>query len=249
MTKIEKKETNFKDLIEQMFKSGAHFGYNKTRRHASVKSYVFTTKNKIDVLDLEKTCLLLDEVNKFVETLGRENKILLLVGTKAEAKKITQENAKIINMPYVINRWIGGTLTNFHEIKKRVEKLEKLKEDKERGELEKYTKKERLIIDQEIEKLNMLFSGIITMDKLPSAIFVIDSKHERIAIMEALKINIPVIGLANSDCDLRNIKYPIVANDSSVSSINFFIKKIIETYQKGKTMGNVERVANDKKTN
>src|SRR3989344_3489095 len=205
MTKIEKKETNFKDLIEQMFKSGAHFGYNKTRRHASVKSYVFTTKNKIDVLDLEKTCLLLDEVNKFVETLGRENKILLLVGTKAEAKKITQENAKIINMPYVINRWIGGTLTNFHEIKKRVEKLEKLKEDKERGELEKYTKKERLIIDQEIEKLNMLFSGIITMDKLPSAIFVIDSKHERIAIMEALKINIPVIGLANSDCDLRNI--------------------------------------------
>ena len=249
MTKIEKKETNFKDLIEQMFKSGAHFGYNKTRRHASVKSYVFTTKNKIDVLDLEKTCLLLDEVNKFVETLGRENKILLLVGTKAEAKKITQENAKIINMPYVINRWIGGTLTNFHEIKKRVEKLEKLKEEKERGELEKYTKKERLIIDQEIEKLNMLFSGIITMDKLPSAIFVIDSKHERIAIMEALKINIPVIGLANSDCDLRNIKYPIVANDSSVSSINFFIKKIIETYQKGKTMGNVERVANDKKTN
>ena len=143
-------------------------------------------------------------------------------------------------MPFVDGRWIGGTLTNFAQIRKRVEKLEKLTSEKEKGELAKYTKKERLLIDREIANLERFFSGIVSMKELPKALFVVDPKKEKTAVKEALDMNIPVVALAGSDCNIRELTYPIVGNDSSQTSIQFFVNEITKTYSESKAEGKTE---------
>jgi len=224
------------DRIDEMFKAGAHFGYSKTRRHPSIAPYIFGVKNRVEIIDLEKADDLLEKALLFISTLAKEGKQILFVGGKNEARQSLKLAAMSINMPYVDGRWIGGTLTNYAEIKKRLAKLEDLVNQKEKGELSKYTKKERLMIDHEISNLDRFFSGILSMKDLPKALFVIDPKKEIIAVTEAQKMNIPVISLAGTDCDIANINYPIVANDSSVSSITFFVTEIAKAYQKGKVL-------------
>jgi len=230
----EKKINN--ERIDEMFKAGAHFGYSKTRRHASVAPYIFGIKNKVEIIDLEKTDDLLEKALNFISGLAKEGKQILFVGGKNEARLSTKIAAESIGMPFVDGRWIGGTLTNFPEIKKRLMKLEDLVKQKERGELSKYTKKERLMIDREIANLERFFSGISSVKDLPKAVVVIDPKKEIIAVMEARRMNIPVVALSGTDCDITNINYPIVANDSSVSSITFFVNEIAKAYQKAKVI-------------
>ena len=232
---IEEKKIN-NERIDEMFKVGAHFGYSKTRRHSSVAPYIFGIKNKVEIIDLEKTNELLDKALQFISTLAHEGKQVLFVGGKNEARGALKIAAESIGMPFVDGRWIGGTLTNFPEIKKRLIKLEDLTKQKERGELTKYTKKERLMIDREIENLERFFLGISSMKDLPKAMVVVDSKKEIIAVTEAQRMNIPVIALSGTDCDIAGINYPIVANDSSVSSITFFVTEIAKTYQKSKVL-------------
>lgn len=222
------------ERIEEMFKAGAHFGYSKTRRHSSVSPYIFGVKNRVEIVDLEKVDELLDKALEFVSTLARDGKQLLFIGGKNEARQALKFAAESIDMPFVDGRWIGGTLTNFSEIKKRINKLADLTQKKEKGELAKHTKKERLMIDREIENLERFFSGISSLRDLPKAIFVVDSKKENIAVAEATRMNIPVISLCGTDCDLSKVNYPIVANDSSVSSIEFFVKQIAQAYKKAK---------------
>jgi small subunit ribosomal protein S2 len=224
------------ERIDQMFSVGAHFGYSKTRRHASVASYIFGVKNKVEIIDLEKTDDLLEKALAFVSTLAREGKQVLFVGGKNEARAALKIAAESIGMPFVDGRWIGGTLTNFPEIKKRLNKLEDLTKQKERGELSKYTKKERLMIDREIANLDRFFSGILPLKDLPKAMVVVDSKKEIIAVTEALKMKIPVIALCGTDTNISDINYPIVANDASVSSITFFVNEIAKAYQKAKVL-------------
>jgi small subunit ribosomal protein S2 len=230
----EKKVNN--ERIDEMFKAGAHFGYSKTRRHPSVASYIFGVKNKVEIVNLEKTDELLEKVITFISTLAKEGKQVLFVGGKNEARDALRFAAETAGMPFVDGRWIGGTLTNFPEIKKRLMKLEDLTKQKEKGELTKYTKKERLMIDREIANLNRFFSGILSMKDLPKALVVVDSKKEEIAVTEARKMNIPVVALCGTDCDISEVNYPIVANDSSVSSITFFVNEISKAYKKGKTL-------------
>ncbi|OGD66845.1 30S ribosomal protein S2 [Candidatus Campbellbacteria bacterium RIFOXYC2_FULL_35_25] len=222
--------------IEQMFKAGAHFGYSKTRRHPSVKSFIFGVKNGVEIFDLEKTSVLLEKAKNFVKLLASENKQVLFVASKTEAQKILSAGASSINAPYVAGRWIGGTVTNFTEVKKRIDRFQKLEDDKEKGLLGKYTKKERLLLDREIEKLGRKFSGLTPLEKLPAALFVIDPKKEMIAIKEALVKKIPIIALASSDCDINDINYPVLANDSSRISIQFFVDEIVAAYEEGKKM-------------
>src|SRR3989339_412203 len=230
----EKKINN--ERIDEMFKVGAHFGYSKTRRHPSVAPYIFGVKNRVEIIDLEKTDDLLDKALNFVATLAKEGKQVLFVGGKNEARGSLKIAAESVGMPFVDGRWIGGTLTNFSEVKKRLAKLEDLTKQKEKGELSKYTKKERLMIDREIAKLNRFFSGILSLKDLPKALVVVDSKKEIIAVTEAQRMNIPVIALSGTDCDVTGITYPIVANDSSVSSITFFVNEIAKAYQKAKVL-------------
>jgi len=221
-------------LIERMFKAGAHFGYSRSRRHPSTSPFIFGTKNKVEVFDLEKTSDLLLRAKEFARKFGEEGKKILFVSGKYEAQDIIIEAASSIEMPYVAGRWIGGTLTNFSEMKKRIERLEDLTDKRESGELEKkYTKKERLLIDREIASLEAMFLGLLLMKKLPDALFVIDTKKESAAVAEAKKIGIPTISLSNSDCNVADIEYPIVANDASLSSITFFIREIAESYKYG----------------
>ena len=155
--------------IDRMFAVGAHYGYSKSRRHPSVSSYIFGVKNRVEIINLEKTDDLLVNALEFVKKLGSENKKILFIGSKNEAKNIINEIAESINMPYVTNRWIGGTLTNFSEIKKRINRMEDLSSKSEKGELaDKYTKKEQVMFNREIERLKNNFYGIRSLTEAPS---------------------------------------------------------------------------------
>jgi small subunit ribosomal protein S2 len=220
-------------IVEKMFKAGAHYGYSKTRRHPSVSKFIYTTKNKEDIIDLEKTSLMLEKAEEFLKELGAKGKTVLFVGTKPEAKIATKETAVSLNMPYVTERWIGGTLSNFTEIKKRITELENYHKDSVGGGLDKYTKKERVVMAKKMEKLERYYSGLIGLKKSPDALFVVDARSEHIAATEARKSGIPVIALVNSDSNIKDLDYPIVANDSGIPSIKFFTLAIGNAYKAG----------------
>lgn len=227
-------EKENKTTVDDLFKVGAHFGYSKTRRHPTLKPYIFGSKNRMDIVDLDKTVVMLEKALAFIEALSREGKQVIFVGNKKEAQKAIIDAATKLDMPYVANRWIGGTLTNFGEIRKRIARLEDLMNKKETGELDIYTKKERGVLDKEISDLKKRFWGIMKVKRLPGAILVIDSNKEAIAVAEAKKAGIPVISLSGSDCDIAMIDYPVVANDSAVQSIEFFLNKVVEAYRSAK---------------
>jgi small subunit ribosomal protein S2 len=217
-----------------MFSAGVQFGFSKARRHPSVKPYIFGMKNKTEIFDLEKTEVMLKAATDFVAKIASESKSILFIGGKAEARVAIEDAAGSLAMPYAAGRWIGGTFTNFVEIKKRIEKLKQLTLEKERGELAKYTKKERLLIDKEIDNLTIMYGGLGDMKEMPGAVVVIDSKHEGIAVDEARVKKIPVVALCGSDCDLTKVDYPVVGNDTSRASISFFLKAICEAYKTNK---------------
>ena len=218
--------------IENMFEAGLHYGYSKTRRHPSASSFIYTTKNKVDIIDLEKTEADLDSACSFLSAMSAQGKTVLWVGVKPEAKKAINDAGMILSMPYVTERWVGGSLTNWTEVRKRIARLIDLKNQKETGELAlKYTKKERLMIDREVAKMEKNFSGLVGMTKLPDVAVVIDPKREHIAVTELQKVNIPVIALGNTDCDMAKINYPIIGNDGSVSSIKFIVEELVKAYR------------------
>ncbi|HMO78932.1 MAG TPA: 30S ribosomal protein S2 [Candidatus Paceibacterota bacterium] len=230
-TKIDNK----KDYIKEMFEAGVHFGYAKSRRHPSVSKYILGRKNNVEIFDLEKVQEKLQVALEFVAKLAKENKQILFVGGKVESRSIIKEVAEKIEAPYVSGRWIGGTLTNFDEIKKRVNKFVDLSNQRDKGLLGKYTKKERLLIERQIKKLEETFGGIVNLNSKPGAVFIIDSNKEKIAREEAIKMNVPIIALCSSDCDISMIKYPIPANDSLIKSISYFTNLIAETYKSNRT--------------
>jgi len=220
-------------LVEELYSAGAHFGYSRTKRHSSTKSFVYGSKNRMDILDLEKMAVSLKMALDFIAKMGAEGKQILFVGNKKEARGIVEDSAKSIGMPYVTLRWIGGTLTNSTEIKKRIARMEDLMTKKATGGLDVYTKKEKLLLDREITKLQKFFGGIVNMRRAPSAVVVIDSDFEKIAVTEAIMSKIPVVSLSSTDCNISRIALPVVANDSSSSSISYFISKIVDAYKSG----------------
>lgn len=226
--------SNTQKTMETMFSAGAHFGLGRSRRHPSAKPYIFGTKNSTDIFDLEKTEVMLEAAKAFVAGLAKEGKTILFVGGKKEASAAIKTGAQSLNLPYVEGRWIGGTITNFPQVRKRIERYEKLTSDKEKGELAKYTKRERMLFDKEIASLEKMFYGIVSLKKIPDALFVVDPRREAIAVAEAAHAHIPVIALAGSDCDMRAIAYPIAGNDSAKGSIQLFVAEIAKAYQDGK---------------
>ncbi len=218
--------------IQTLFEAGAHFGYVRARRHPSAASYLFGTKDRTDIFDLEETGRRLEAAIAFAASVP--GKQVLFVGGKHEAIGIVKAAAERVGAPYVAGRWIGGTLTNFKNIRKRIDRLEKLVGERERGELEKYTKRERLMIDREIDELLGRFGGLVSMTDLPAALFIVDSRHENTAVLEANQLKIPVIGLSSSDCDFSLVQYPIPANDTSVRSISLMTNLIADAYAESK---------------
>lgn len=220
-------------MVEELFKAGAHFGFVKARRHPSALPFIFGAKNKVEIFDLEKTQHELARAIAFITKTGEESQGIMIVGGKSEAKEAVKNVGEDLGMPYVAGRWIGGTITNFSEIKKRLAKLDELTTQREKGELGKYTKKERLLIDREIDKLTLYFGGIAHMKSLPKALIVIDPKREHIAVSEAKRMKIPVVGLAGSDSNLHEIDVAIPANDSSRQSIAFILGELKDAYKTG----------------
>jgi len=225
-----------KTFIEKLFQAGSHFGFKKSRRHPTVIPYLYTTKDGSDIIDLEKTNALLESAKEVLKEAGLHGKTVLFVGTKDEVSRIVKATAEKTESLYVTNRWIGGMLTNFSEIKKRINRLEALTNEKESGELErKYTKKERVMISREVEKLSFNFFGISKMQKLPDYVLVVDPRHDAIAVTEAKERSIPVIAIMSSDCNASLVDYPVVANDALQSSVSLILAELSDAYAEGKS--------------
>lgn len=230
---IDIKEIAKEDLVKKMFNLGAHFGYARESRHASTKPFLFGLKNKTVIIDLEKTADSLATAKEFAKSLGLAKKTIILVGAKKEASNVIKNIAVEYDLPYVNERWIGGTMTNFKQIRSRIDRLIDLKDQEAKGELSKYTKKERGVIAKEVKDLERYFASLVTLSRLPGAIFVVDPKKETIAVAEAVKVKVPVIALANSDCNIEDITYPLVANDAQLKVIDFFAREIAEAHKEG----------------
>jgi len=224
-----------KGKLKELFEAGAHYAYSKRRRHPSAKAFIFGAKNTTEIFDLEKTQENLARLMEFVASLGKDKKQVLFVSSKPIAREVVSSAATKLKMPYVTGRWIGGTLTNMTQVKKRIERLEDLRDKKEKKELDKYTKHERLLIDREIEELTERFGGLVGMKDKPAALVVIDPREEDIAVAEAVKLGIPVVAIANSDCDLNSIDYVFPGNDANIKTITFFVNRVVESYQGGVT--------------
>ena len=224
--------TSASQLSKELFGVGAHFGYSRTRRHPSVAKYLFGTKNKVDIIDIEHTEAQLIDAANYMQKLGSKGKIVVFVGTKPEAKESTRLAAEGLDMPFVTSRWVGGILTNFPEIKKRLNRLEELRAAKISGDLQKkYTKKEQLLIAREVAKMEELFSGIVSLKGLPEAMLIVDPKKEQNAVLEAKRLGIMTIGIGSTDTDVTDVSIPNLANDATRASIAFIDKYLADAYK------------------
>jgi small subunit ribosomal protein S2 len=217
-------------IIDKLFSVGAHFGYAPSRRHPSTSPYIFGAKGGTELFDLELTAECLDTALECVKKLAADRKTILFVGGKAEAREPLKRAAERINQPYVASRWIGGSLTNFQEIKKRLNRLTEVNDMHASGEIAKFTKRERLLIDRQAEELERMFGGLKGMPRVPDALFVVDPRQESGAVAEARQLGLPVIALMNSDCDRSLVTYPIPANDASIQAITFILDEVAKTY-------------------
>ena len=214
---------------EQMAQAGLHFGHRTSRVHPKMKPYIFGSRNGVHIIDLEKTKEKLQEVLDFIKNLIAENKILLLVGTKIQIKDLVEKTATDCGFPYVSERWLGGTFTNFNSFLKRIDYYKNLEKQKETGEWEKYTKKERAKLLEELQDLEMKFGGIKNLQKLPDAIFVCDMKKDKLAVHEARMKGIKIIGISDTNIDPSQADFFIPANDDAVSSVKYILDKVKET--------------------
>lgn len=227
-----KKSTVSESLGKEMLEAGVHFGHKKSRRHPKMKPYIYGLRNDIHIIDLEKTMEEFGKALEFIKSIAKDKGKILLIGTRPQSQALVEETAKNCKMPYVVSRWIGGLLTNFDIIRKRVEHLIDLEKKRSSGEFKKYTKKEQLNFDKEIEKLKKKFEGIKELEKLPEAILVLSIKQQIAAIREAKRKNIPIIALVDTDSDPSLVDYPIPSNDEAVSALKFMLNKIQETIKK-----------------
>lgn len=223
-------------LVDRLFRAGSHFGFKKSRRHPSMKSYLFGNKAGNDIFDLERSAALIAEAQEVIKKFASEGKTIVFVGTKEEASKLVRETADRLEAPFVTNRWVGGMITNWGEVRKRINRLFDLIAQGESGELErKYTKKERVVISRELDKLIHNFGGIRKLERNPDMLVVVDPRHEKLAVAEAKEKNIPVIGIMSSDNNAKDVTYPIVLNDTLRSSIALVLEELTRAYEEGKS--------------
>ena len=205
--------------MKQLLEAGVHFGHQTRRWDPKMAEYIFQARNGIHIIDLQKTSKKLDEAYAFVKEQAEEGKDILFVGTKKQAQECMKEAALKCNMFYVDQRWLGGMLTNFETIRARVERLKKLEEMSNDGTFDMLPKKEVIGLKKEMEKLEKNLGGIKDMTKLPGVLFIVDPKKERIAILEARKLHIPVVGLIDTNCNPEDVDYPIPGNDDAIRAV------------------------------
>jgi len=212
--------------IKDMLEAAVHFGHKTQKWNPKMKKYIYTSKNGIHIFDLEKTKANLEKALDFVKKASSNNKTILFVSTKPQSAHLVVEAAEACHMPYVIHKWMGGLLTNFTTIKQRIRYLKSLKDQEKSGEFEKYTKKEASELRKTIDKLESALGGVSSLDALPDAVFVVDTLRDRIAVNEANKMKIPVIGIVDSNSDPDGVNYTIPGNDDAVKSLTYLIQKV-----------------------
>lgn len=223
--------------MRDLLQAGAHFGHQARYWNPKMSQYIFGVRNKIHIINLEQTVPAFNEALAFVKKLAANNNKILMVGTKRAAGKILKEEATRVGMPYVSHRWLGGMLTNYKTIRQSIRRYNELQQQSEDGTFDKLTKKEALMRRREMDKLERSIGGIREMGGLPDALFVIDVDHERIAIKEANKLGIPVIGIVDSNSDPDGVDYVIPANDDAIRAIKLYVKVLGETIAEGKAEG------------
>ena len=222
--------------FKRLFDTGAHFAQVKSRRHPSMKPYLVGTKGRQEIIDLVKTAEQMEAAKAVMATLAKEGKTVLFVGGKVEIAMLVKKAAQEIGAPYVAARWLGGTISNWTEIKKRIDRLTELTEKGAAGTLVKqHTKLELVKIGREQKRLTERLDGITTLTKKPDALLVVDTKHEKHAVKEANDAGIPVIAIMSSDCDLKESAYPIIANDTSRETVKLILAELTQAFQKGQT--------------
>src|SRR3989344_7875699 len=228
------KENMYKlPTLQELLEAGVHFGHQVRRGHPRMRPYIYGAREGVSVIDLTQSEKYLKEAAEFVYNLGKEGKILLFVGTKKQAKPIIEELAKELQAPFLAQRWMGGFLTNFEQMQKNIKRLKEYLEQKEKGQLSKYTKKEQLLLERKMDKLQRDFAGVMNLVSLPDAIFVVDAVSDNVAIREANRLKIKVAAIADSNSDPTQIDYPIPGNDDAIKSIKILVGAVAQAYGEG----------------
>jgi small subunit ribosomal protein S2 len=223
--------------LVEMLSAGMHFGHRSSRWHPKMKPYIFAERNGVHVIDLEKTAELLVKALNYLRDTVAAGGTVLIVGSKEQARAITERVGKETGMPFVHLRWLGGTLTNFHMLKNNLfGRYLDIKSQRDKGELGKYTKKEQLDINKKIEEQDVKIGGFASLAKLPEAIFIIDLKTEATAFAEALETNVPIVAICDTNVNPDGVAYPIPANDDAVKSIDLIMTLVVEAIKEGKKL-------------
>lgn len=223
--------------VLEMLQAGAHFGHQIAKRHPKMASFIFTHRNGVHVIDLEKTQEKMKEVLEVVKKMAAEGKIILFASTKPQAREIVKQAAVDCGMPYLVDRWLGGLITNFVEIKKLVNKYLKMKEERASGEWEKYTKKEQTDMTKQLEKMDKTLGGLAILTRLPDVLFVPALQGEKTAVLEANRMGVPVVGIADTNANPGKATHFIPANDDAVNSIKLVVNLVAEAVKEGKAEG------------
>ncbi len=227
--------------LKDMLKAGVHFGHRASRWHPKMAPFIFGKRSGVHVIDLEKTQVQLKESLDFVENLVARGGTLLFVGTKKQYQEVLESHATRVGAPFINTRWLGGTFTNFGEIRKLIKQYLDLKDKREKGELRKYTKLEQLQFDRKIEELEEKIGGISGITKLPEAIYVLDVRHEKTAVQEARKCGVKVVAICDTNVNVSKIDYVIPANDDSIASVTMITRLIADAVQVGKARAKTSR--------
>ena len=220
--------------MKQLLEAGVHFGHQTRRWDPKMAEYIFQARNGIHIIDLQKTSKKLDEAYEFIKEQVEEGKTVLFVGTKKQAQECMKEAAEKCGMYYVDQRWLGGMLTNFETIQKRIKRLKDLETMEQDGTFDVLPKKEVILLKKEMEKLEKNLGGIKNMEEIPGVIFLVDPKKERIAILEAKKLNIPVVGVVDTNCNPEDLDYPIPGNDDAIRAVKLIADVMANAVIEGK---------------
>ena len=221
-------------LVRQLLEAGVHFGHQTKRWNPKMKRFIFGSRSGIYIIDLEKTEQHLQRTCAFLEDLAATGKLVLFIGTKKQAKTIIEEGATRCGMPYVVTRWLGGTLTNFQTIKRNIDRFLTLRTQQQEGYFERLSKKDAKRLQRQLEKLQVHFSGLVGLDRLPACLYVIDPKREQNAVHEANRLGIPIVAICDTNADPDLITYPIPGNDDAIRSIRLITSLLVESIEAGR---------------
>lgn len=231
---VKTKKSEFGIDVEEMMEVGVHLGHRISKLHPKMQENIMGVRNTVHIIDLEKTVKQLTEALKFISEVCKQKGNLLLVGTKIPLKNLVKKIAEDCNLSYVAERWLGGTFTNFKVVQERIKYFKELEKKKKQGELEKYTKKERMKIEKELEDLSQKFGGIKDMEKIPEAVFICDINRDKLALKESKMKGVKVVAIVDTNADPSLVDYPIAANDDAISAVKYILEKVAEVIKKAR---------------